>query len=274
MSRPTEPRSQQIEHVFQRLVSFFERRGNRWFVDQFWPENEARLRMMAEDMLALKSPSAGATMLDIGCFNGFTSFIGGALGYAVTASDQVDFAERRELLKDYAAEFYQANFNELDAYDGLPSESFDVVWMGEVIEHVLTHPLGVMQSMRRVIKPDGVLLLSTPNAANVMNAMRIVRGRSFVRGTRAFMYEPKIGTDDVITSNPEIHYREYVPAELDDLLREAGFRVATRRYLPIGGGDGQPRVKQVAKQAPALRQLLHTRLFGATQYCIARPMAR
>jgi SAM-dependent methyltransferase len=159
----------------------------------------------------------------------------------------------------------------LGALEDLPEASFDLVWMGEVIEHVLNHPLGLMKAVRRAMKPDGLLILTTPNAANFMHMYRLFRGLSYIRDTEAFMSEPKFDAQGHIISHPGIHYHEYVPAEIDDLLRMAGFRLQERRYLPVGSSGGQPLLKRLVKQAYPTRRLLHTRLFGATQYCLARP---
>ena len=43
------------------------------------------------------------------------------------------------------------------------AESFDVVTLDQVIEHV-SSPLEVLNGIRQVLKPDGMLVLSTPNA--------------------------------------------------------------------------------------------------------------
>lgn len=260
-----------VDRVLGDLLAFYEQRGNTWFVDEFWAENHERLRMMARDALALCPPDGERQALDVGCFNGFASFIFAGLGYAVTSSDQIDFPERQELLAGHDARFVKANFNEPGAYGDLPEGVFDLVWMGEVIEHVLMHPLGIMRNIRRVMRPDGLLILTTPNAATAMNMYRLSRGQGFVRGTELFVNEPKLGPDGQVISHPEIHYREYVPAELDALLEQAGFRVRERRFLPVGSSVAQSWLKRVVKENPLTRQLLSTRLFGATQYCLATP---
>ncbi len=48
--------------------------------------------------------------------------------------------------------------------EGLPfdNDHFDVVWMGDVLEHVFD-PINLLEEANRVLKPGGRLLLSVPN---------------------------------------------------------------------------------------------------------------
>lgn len=46
----------------------------------------------------------------------------------------------------------------------LPSEKYDVVMSFQCIEHVLDHD-GYLSAIKRVLKPDGVAVFTTPNAA-------------------------------------------------------------------------------------------------------------
>jgi len=48
----------------------------------------------------------------------------------------------------------------------LPASSFDVVTMWDVLEH-LPDPLGSLREIHRILKPAGVLITSSPNAASL-----------------------------------------------------------------------------------------------------------
>ncbi len=63
------------------------------------------------------------------------------------------------------------------------ANEFDVVIMAEVIEHI-TNEKFVMGECTRVLKKDGLLVLSTPNVASLVNRLRLLRGRRpFYAGT-------------------------------------------------------------------------------------------
>jgi SAM-dependent methyltransferase len=56
-----------------------------------------------------------------------------------------------------------------------PDSSFDAVVAGELLEH-LRFPGEVVAEIRRVLRPGGVLAGSVPNAFNVQNRLRFLRG--------------------------------------------------------------------------------------------------
>lgn len=66
-----------------------------------------------------------------------------------------------------------------DAEDPLPfeTESFDVVVMGELLEH-LREPSLLIEEAHRVLRPGGTLVGSVPNAYRLKNRLRFLAGRA------------------------------------------------------------------------------------------------
>lgn len=240
---------------------------NDWFTKTFWPENEFRIRMTIKDVLQHKPPPA--TVLDIGCANGFMSYLFSQLGYTVTATDASDVPERPELFKRCNVTFFHSNLNELDPFPAQCTSSFDVALFGEVIEHILNHPSGLLKSIARTLKPDGLLVLSTPNPSTLMNAVRIVMGRHSLWGTSAFINEPKI-RDGKIIDLGDVHYREYTISEIQDMLVTAGFEPRRPIYFSSGTARSQSKLKRTMKALPGVRSLGRTRVLGASQYFVAK----
>jgi len=243
--------------------------GNDWFVSTCWPENEGRVQLMMCDVLARYVPDPGVRVLDVGCFNGYISFLFSQLGYSVTATDVYESGDRERLFAESSIEFVLANLNDLDPFNRVRSDSFDVVLMGEVVEHVLNWPLGLMRNIARIMRPGGLLIVTTPNPSTVMNAMRLLLDRSLLWGGREFIEMPKSDSGRMICHGT-IHYREYNAEEMRYLLDAAGFRVKQRRYLGMGSSPAQAVVKRLLKRSPIVNWLMSVRLFGRTQYLVAR----
>lgn len=57
-----------------------------------------------------------------------------------------------------------------------PDSTFDAVLLCEVLEHVTYSPLPMLREIRRVLRPDGTLLLSTPNPAGLGKFIKLALG--------------------------------------------------------------------------------------------------
>ncbi len=92
---------------------------------------------------------AGKKALDVGCRDGYWSEKLKSKGYEVVSSD---------------LEPHYPPALQLDANRKLPfaDNEFDLIWCSEVIEHLLDPPFTVAE-FKRVLKPGGTLLMTTPN---------------------------------------------------------------------------------------------------------------
>lgn len=247
------------------LLEFYKHQGNKWFTDVFWPENRKRIELCVLDALRLSPPPA--KVLDVGAHNGFATRIFAEVGYSATACDALDIVDRRELLEGFDTDFVQSNLNDPNPLTEFDTESFDIVFMGEIFEHILNSPRRLLENVSNILARNGLLLLTTPNPSTLANASRLVIGRSLLRGEKAFTSVTKFKDGDV-TADPTIHYREYTTDELTNLISDVGLDVEAVRYIPVGSSASQDVVRRSAKRFAS--GLLRTRLFGRTQYVRAR----
>ncbi len=114
-------------------------------------------------------------VLDLGCGEGRFAAELQRAGAEVLAVDVAEEPLRRARSANPALEL------SLVAPEGgweLPDAGFDVVWAGEVIEHV-ADTAGWLSELRRVLRPRGTLLLSTPahGRAELMRLALLARAR-------------------------------------------------------------------------------------------------
>ena len=109
-------------------------------------------------------------------------------------------------------EFVYQHFNlEQDRFP-YSDASFDVVIFCEIIEHLLMSPDAPVAEIKRILKPGGFVIISTPNAVRLANVAHLIRGRNIYPG-----YSPH--------GPYGRHNREYTLNEVEDLLRRHGFGV-------------------------------------------------
>ncbi len=253
------------ERAIAKLCEAFS--DNPWFINLHWPENEHRVRTMMADV-SVSFPDGGR-VLDVGCYSGYVSLLMAWSGYQVIGTDMEDFAVRTRLFAEHGVDFHETNLNDLNPFAFLPRASVDVVLLGEVIEHVLNYPLGLLRSLGSALRPGGLLILSTPNPSNVMNAVRVLRGLPLLWGTEPFVAEQKFDGRGMIC-RADIHYREYTTSEMRYLLGAAGFEIETLRYMGMGVSPQQPALKRFMKNNALIKRLMSRRLFTCTQYFVAR----
>lgn len=107
-----------------------------------------------------------------------------------------------------ALPFHHFNI-ELETFPFLTGH-FDVMLFCEIIEHLQSDPIKVLMEIKRVLKPGGMLVLTTPNVARLENAVRIITGTN--------IYDQYSGYGPYGR-----HNREYNRHELGLLLAWCGF---------------------------------------------------
>jgi SAM-dependent methyltransferase len=234
---------------------------NSWFTDSYWPENEPRIRLMARIAREQLPSPAGLRALEVGCGVGYVAYLFKLLGFDVSAVDAYDDERRDELFQKGGIPYQLTNLNDVSPLGEFPKESFDLVLLGEVFEHILNQPAGLLREIHRLLRPDGLLILTTPNPSTLANALRVLGDRYLLWGTPEFLRETKLNGDRVIDRG-DIHYREYPAWVVRGLLAEIGYQVGAVRYVRTGIALKQPPMKRWLKWLLYLGGLSEVRVFA------------
>lgn len=150
-------------------------------IDQHWSLDESGFK-----------PLEGKRALDVGCGAGLLAEPLARLGAKVTAVDAapelIEVARTHAISQGLEIDYRAA---ELQAVEG----QFDLITALEVIEHV-ADPASFVRALAKRLAPDGLLVLSTPNATDWSKLLTITLAEGFGRipkGTHDF--EKFIGPD-------------------------------------------------------------------------------
>ena len=180
------------------------------------------------------------TNLDVSLANYFGYENNGEFTQTVSYRD-LDQSKKNEDLK-------YLHFNvEKDSFP-YEDDEFDLVIFAEIIEHLLNDPCSVLREIKRVLKPGGTLILTTPNVARLENVARLISG--------ANIYDPYSGYGPYGR-----HNREYNLHELEQLLKFEGFN-PTMSFT----ADVHTNQAQIYCSVEEIAQLLRTRENDLGQY--------
>lgn len=191
--------------------------------DALWravPEAARPERFAARREFLLAHVQPGRRVLDLGCGDGAFAADLVKGGAEVVAADVSREALRRAGARLGAA----AELVALAEGAALPfaEDAFDLVWAGEVLEHV-ADVAGLLAELRRVLRWGGTLLVTTPWHG------RLVVGRD--EGT----FDPRAD-----------HLRFFSARTLRALLRDAGFR-----DIDVRAAGGVPLLRRAGLHACA-----------------------
>ena len=99
---------------------------------------------------------------------------------------------------------------------------FDFVIFNEVFEHLRIDPISTLKEINRVMKPAGIMVLSTPNLYSLRNIVLFNIGRGFNNAYREFEKLHTIGHMG--------HIREYSTREIKQFLENTGFEIVEVKY--------------------------------------------
>jgi 2-polyprenyl-3-methyl-5-hydroxy-6-metoxy-1,4-benzoquinol methylase len=166
-------------------------------------------RAAVDAQVLFLSSKEGGSLLDVGCGNGQTLEWMAALGWQVQGLDTDLVAV--QVARSKGLKVMEGGLQSQEFATG----SFDVIFMGHVIEHVHA-PLSLMKECYRVLKPGGRLIVITPNVRSW--------GQRFYKSDWRGLEPPR-------------HLQIFARPSLSRLSGLAGFVTCECRAITRGAGD-------------------------------------
>ncbi|MPZ15836.1 MAG: methyltransferase domain-containing protein [Chloroflexi bacterium] len=226
-----------------------------------WRRGQERRLSLIRDHVALE----GSRILDVGC--GIGTYVSRFREF----SDEVYGVEIEFDRVRVAARKFPNVFNA--AAEGLPfrDNSFDVILLHEVIEHVRNDRETVREAVR-CVRPGGAVVIFAPNRLYLFETHGFFLGKRFV-----FRLLPFINyTPDIIRNLFCHHVRIYTQRGIRELFDglDVEFTVSSHIF---------PGFDNVARRRPFLGRVLHgltdfaertpLRMFGISHFVVARKQA-
>lgn len=172
--------------------------------------------------LELTPPGIGdARILEMGCYGQITPALRDLLGYREVRGcylglrGETSHARRRS--KD--GELFECVIDLFNAeVDTFPYSSnyFNTVLCCELLGHLEKDPMHMMTEIHRILQPNGVLIVTTPNAVSRRAVAAALRANQPI--PYSYPMKPSNGSTDEAR-----HGREYTPKEIRQLLQDSGF---------------------------------------------------
>jgi cyclopropane fatty-acyl-phospholipid synthase-like methyltransferase len=178
------------------------------------PELTVIQRAVLERAAALGLP-AGARILDAPCGSGALAAALAERGFAAVGAD----------LDTEAATILGPAFSKVNLNDSLPwkERTFDAVFSTEGIEHLENH-FSFLREVCRILKPGGILLLTTPNITALRSRVRFFGSGFFGRDSRPLNEAARHPLHHIgLATFPELRYELHV----------SGFRLVEVRHTHI-----------------------------------------
>lgn len=187
--------------------------------DPYVAEHMARYMHAIKHMPIRKQfTSKNARVLEVGTSFIFPAILLDRFGFEEVEVTHFDPANKGNtfdvaLPNDWKGRTIQAHSIDAES-DTLPRPNgyFDLIVCFEVLEHLEIDPMFMVAEFNRLLKPGGLLYLSTPNSTSARNVLKILRG-----------YAPHFHMKYSKKRELYRHNIEYAPHQLLSMMKAGGF---------------------------------------------------
>jgi 2-polyprenyl-3-methyl-5-hydroxy-6-metoxy-1,4-benzoquinol methylase len=181
------------------------------------PDYEQHPDVYSRNWILLEWVGTHKRVLELGCSTGFFSKYLRQMRACSVVGLEVDPVAAAEARK-FCNEVLLSDLNSAEWMKGLPRQAFDVILMGDVLEHLI-EPQAVLEQIQPMLAPNASIIISLPNIVYWGTRLKILFGR--------FEYE-SFGILD------HTHLRFFTPKTAQKMIESAGYEII--RFHPVFGG--------------------------------------
>jgi len=146
---------------------------------EYFNFHKKRYLRMAESLGEIDG--TGKVVLDIGSHYLHSSLLLQFLGYEVYSMDVAEFWDL-DFIKERKTKFNLRSIteNNLESFESHANidNKYDIILFTEILEHITFNPIHFWKRMHTIVKPNGLIYISTPNSLNLFGVLRTI-GRIF-----------------------------------------------------------------------------------------------
>ncbi len=138
--------------------------------------------------------------------------------------------------------------------DKLPfsENSFDcVLWLG-TIEHLQNSPKRVLDWIYKILRPNGIVVIDTPNILELRKRIMLMLGKSFMPPIQ-FVFHSNYHAD---------HHREYTKSDLEYVLQQSNFKICYSGIVDTVSPISIERRTKIKDRIPEKSELLQMTQFS------------
>ena len=130
---------------------------------------------------------------------------------------------KKKIIIDGDASFKPDILMDLNQKIKLKDDSVDIVVAGEILEHLI-NPFKFLLEIKRILKKNGELILSTPNIACLKSRIKMIFGKLPTNCAKAFATK-----EDTLF----FHKVDFNWDSLKELIEKAGFKIIYKQHTGI-----------------------------------------
>jgi len=206
----------------EETIAALDERVNAGSIIRYLQRDKTRIATIVEHVGKI---ATGKKILDIGCAYGFYDIIlKGNFNCDITGLEMPESVDAYcRLLKENNVPVIESTLSKAPC--PIDDGSFDIIIFSEILEHLRVSPLRVLKEIRRVLKPDGIMILTTPNMGYLRNVTHLLTGKNILQPF------PEDDTRWDSVTDALTHTRVYMINEVLELIDKAGFGVLESRFI-------------------------------------------